>query len=459
MIWTGRADEVAALGLLLDRTFAEASAAAAHPRLLDREFLIGQFELWNRHLLPAYAAAAAPLHTRRPAARAVWRCLGYAAEPGHRRWMREHLDALGLDPDQLLGEESPAALPVPDDAGRLGPVRRPLTREVADLLLADYDLADGELTGVRLELDVTDPTRLHGHLEHTAGRRYPVPEPTGLPAALMFHYPRAESFEYDLAATGPPAITSQDGLTSVAVSPVRMAGRDLTFCPADGTWHESLAGRMAVAGVPREAPPLPSLAAPPPGPLEVLASLQLSVVRTMQKMRHADGLRRWELAVAGRMFAELGAELFWIRPAALRARSALRRLQAIRETADARERGFLRRLTALEIGEGAPPPAPARVTVGSAAGLLGGLDFTDGRLRLVDITKARTVLHLDARGTIAVITLTGPRDHGPLSVKPDGLALTGAPRFGADADEVTLTVPLAGGDWRIRAAAGTCYVD
>ena len=189
MIWTGRADEVAALGLLLDRTFAEAGAAAAQPRLLDREFLIGQFDLWARYLMPAYAAAAAPVHTRRAAARAVWRGLGYAAEPAYRRWMRDHLDALGLDPGQLLDEESPAPLPVPDHAGRLRPVRRPLTREVADLLLADYELADGELTGARVEVDVTDPARLHGSLKHTAGRRYPVPEPGGLPAELMFHYP------------------------------------------------------------------------------------------------------------------------------------------------------------------------------------------------------------------------------------------------------------------------------
>ena len=216
---------------------------------------------------------------------------------------------------------------------------------------------------------------------------------------------------------------------------------------------------MAVAGVPQEAPPEPSLAAPPPGPLEVLASLQLAVVQAISRMRPAEGLRRWELAVAGRMFAELGAELFWIRPTALRARSASRRLQAIRETPDAQERGFLRRVTHLEIAEGAPPPAPARVTVGSAAGLLDGLDFTDGRLRLVDITKARTVLHLDARGTIAVITLTDALEHGPLSVQPDGLALTGPPRFEADADEVTLTVPRRGGDWKVRAAAGTLYSD
>nr|BFE68755.1 hypothetical protein GCM10020092_020560 [Actinoplanes digitatis] len=57
MIWKGRPGEVAALGLLLDRTYAEVAAAGAHPHRLDRPALLGQFELWDTHLLPAVAAA------------------------------------------------------------------------------------------------------------------------------------------------------------------------------------------------------------------------------------------------------------------------------------------------------------------------------------------------------------------------------------------------------------------
>src|SRR5689334_23807925 len=71
MMWTGRADEAGALGLLLDRTYADVAAAAARPRSLDREFLIGQFDLWDNHLLPAVAAGTAPPWTRRSAARGV----------------------------------------------------------------------------------------------------------------------------------------------------------------------------------------------------------------------------------------------------------------------------------------------------------------------------------------------------------------------------------------------------
>src|SRR4051794_33233992 len=110
MIWTGRADEAAALGLLLDRTHAEVAAAAERPRLMDREFLIGQFDLWDNHLLPAVAAGTAPVWTRRSAARAVWRGLGFAAGADHRRWMAGHLDGLGLDPGALLGPDRPASM-------------------------------------------------------------------------------------------------------------------------------------------------------------------------------------------------------------------------------------------------------------------------------------------------------------------------------------------------------------
>jgi hypothetical protein len=92
MIWTGRTDEARALGLLLDRTYADAAAAAEHPRLLDREFLSGQFDLWDNHLLPAMHAGTAPPWTRRAAARLVWQRLGFVAGPDHRRWMADHLD-------------------------------------------------------------------------------------------------------------------------------------------------------------------------------------------------------------------------------------------------------------------------------------------------------------------------------------------------------------------------------
>src|SRR5689334_18203471 len=151
MMWTGRADEAGALGLLLDRTYADVAAAAARPRSLDREFLIGQFDLWDNHLLPAVAAGTAPPWTRRSAARAVWRRLGFAAGDEHRQWMADHLDALGHDPVALLGPERDSR-PSRSQDGRLIPVPQPLTAEAAELIRADYDLTGGTLVGARIDV-------------------------------------------------------------------------------------------------------------------------------------------------------------------------------------------------------------------------------------------------------------------------------------------------------------------
>lgn len=66
-------NELTALGLLLDRTYAETAEAGRDPHHTDRAFLTGQVNLWIAHLRPAVTAAAAPRRSRRSAARTVWR--------------------------------------------------------------------------------------------------------------------------------------------------------------------------------------------------------------------------------------------------------------------------------------------------------------------------------------------------------------------------------------------------
>jgi len=117
----------------------------------------------------------------------------------------------------------------------------------------------------------------------------------------------------------------------------------------------------------------------------------------------------------------------------------------------------------------AAPPVPARITVGTAGRLLGEVDFTGARLRLVDLAADRpgradeTVIHLDARrggrDTIVVIVLTEPLGRAPLTVAPGRLTLTRRPTLAATADDIALTIPLPDGDWTVRAAAGSWYVD
>ena len=117
-------NELTALGLLLDRTYAETAVAGRQPQRADRAFLTGQFNLWITHLRPAVAAASAPRRSRRSAARAVWRSLAHAAGPGHQRWLRSHVTDLGFDAGTLLDpaarddRDGAAARDDQDGAGR-----------------------------------------------------------------------------------------------------------------------------------------------------------------------------------------------------------------------------------------------------------------------------------------------------------------------------------------------------
>ncbi|RSM70537.1 hypothetical protein DMB66_08615 [Actinoplanes sp. ATCC 53533] len=476
MIWTGRADEAAALGLLLDRTYADAAAAAEHPRLLDREFLIGQFDLWDDHLLPAVAAGSASLRTRRATARAVWRRLGFVAGADHRAWMADHLDGLGLDPGALLGPAWHDRRPFRSQDGRLLPAAQPLTGASTALINADYDLAGGGVEGARMELSGPDLSRIGGFLKLSAGgRRYPAA--AGAPPELHFRFGTATTFGFPHAErgsvrlSGPPSVEmTPDGVSlGVPASPMdlRLAARGVTWYPLDDLWHESAAARDADAGAYESGPELPEHRSPA-GPAGTLQVLQFLIMRQLRMMRYAGQLRRWELAAAGSLCRGINAELFRVRPAALRSRTAARRLRSMMETDDGLSRAFLRR-TGREMRldvpgvPGAVPPTPVRITVGTAGRLLDALDFTAGRLRLVDVVADRTVIHLDAchagRDTIVILVLDEPQGCAPLTVTPDGLALARRPVLAATADDISLTIPLPGGDWTARAAAGSCYVD
>lgn len=489
MIWTGRADEAAALGLLLDRTYADAAAAAEHPRLLDREFLIGQFDLWEEHLLPAVAAGTTSLLARRADARAVWRRLGFAAGAVHRRWMADHLDDLGLDPGALLGAERDHRRAVRGEDGRLLPAAQPVDGGSGELIRTDYHLVGGGVEGARMEAHGPDSSQVRGFLKLSAsGRRYPsaagsaagsaTGSAAGSAAELHFRFGTATSFAFPHAArdsvrlSGEPAIAvTPDGVrldVPASVMDLRLAGPDVTWIPYDPHWHESAAARAAGAGV-VEARPAPPEQRSPAGVVGTLRALQFLIMRQLRMMRHAWLLRRWELAAAGSLCRGLNAELFRVGPAALRSRTAARRLRTMVETDDGLARAFLRhvghdlRLDVPELPGAVPPPAPVRITVGSAGPLFDEVDFGGGRLRFVDVVAGRTVVHLDGRragrDTIVVVVLDEPLGCAPLAVTPDGLALARRPTLAATADDIALTIPLPGGDWIAQAAAGSCYVD
>jgi hypothetical protein len=471
MIWTGRSDEAGALGSLLDRTYADAAAAAEHPRLLDREFLIGQFDLWDNHLLPAVHAGTAPPWIRRSAARAVWRRLGFTAGADHRRWMAGHLDGLGLDPAALLGPERATRLPFRGQDDRLLPVTQPVTAESAALIRADYDLTGGAVVGARMDAYGPDPQRIRGFLKVSAGsRRYPAA--VAAPPELHFRFGDATALGFPHAArgevrlSGPPDFVVTDDGAVVDLPELRLIGRDVTWYPDDPLWPESAAARAAGEGVRETAPELPEL---PARGADLLGMLQHMIMLRLRTMQHAHQLRRCELAAAAVLCGGVNGELFRLRPTAWRARWAARRMRTILATQDGPAHALLRhvaRRMPLEVPElpgAATPPAPVRITVGTAGRLLGELDFTGARLRFVDVVPDRTVIHLDVRRggreTIVVIVLTEPLGRAPLAVTPGGLTLTRPPVLEATADDVALTIPLPSGDWTARAAAGTWYVD
>jgi hypothetical protein len=427
------------------------------------------------------AAGTAPPWTRRSAARAVWLRLGFAAGDEHRRWMADHLDGLGHDPIALLGPERDRR-PSRSRDGRLIPVPQPLTAEAAELIRADYDLTGGTLAGARIDVHGDDPHRISGSLKLAAGsRRYPADSPA--PPALYFHvgeltagmFPHAEHGSVRLS--GQPTIVTAPAEVSLDVpasgTALRLAGREFRWYPDDLDWAGSAAAaaRASDEGVRENAPELPELAA---RGADVLGILQLTIMWQLRRMRYAGLLRRWELAAAGTLCGGLNAQLFRVTPTALRARWAARRVRTMLETEDSQARALLRivgRHLPLEVPElpgAVAPPAPSRITVGTAGRLPAELDFTGGRLRFVDVAAGRpghgeTVIHLDARrgdrDTIVVIVLSEPLGCAPLTVTPDGLTLTGRPTLDVTADDVTLTIPLPGGDWTIRAAAGSWYAD
>jgi hypothetical protein len=90
MMWTARPDEVTALGSMLDRTYAEVAEAGHRPSTLDRPRLLRQLDLWTDHLLPAVAAANAPLRTRRAAGLSVWHTM-HASDPDSEQWLRTNV--------------------------------------------------------------------------------------------------------------------------------------------------------------------------------------------------------------------------------------------------------------------------------------------------------------------------------------------------------------------------------
>jgi hypothetical protein len=546
MVWK-RADEVTALGLLLDRTYAEVAALGERPRECDREFLVGLLDLWAGRLQAAVAAAAAPLRTRRRAARAVWHSLGHRAGPAQHAWLRDQVTGFGLDAEELLGPARAPGRPGRAAPGHALPAPAPLTAESIALLLSDYDLAGGDVEAVRLEVDGTDPPRLRGYLALSAGgRRYtetPGPRPE-----LQFRCRDVATFDFPHAGRGEARLTGQpvvtvtgDGVGEVVVpaaeTAVRLTGGQFSYYPDDSLWHESAAARAAASTsapspqlpVPAAAPTHSTAATPahsaspapaavtatathpaglveaptapgppwlpgspgaadlptardwPPGPLGVLARLQSVILVQAGTARHPEKLRRWQFAAAGTLCAGLGSETIRIAaslgPESWRDRAATRRLDALIMSSEGLSRTLLQdaaRRADFEVAgpDGPPPPAPTRVTVGTAARLLADdrLDFAGARLRFVDFAADRrpghadqTVIHLDARrdgrDTIVVITLSEPLGRAPLTVTPAGLTLTGRPRISADADEVAVTIPLPGVDWTLRAGAATWYAD
>lgn len=488
--------EITALGLLLDHTYEEVAAAARAPRQLDRNRLIGWFDLWDNHLILAVSAASIFGDAGRSAGRAVWRSIGAWARPAHRDWIATFLVSLGLDPDVLLGPAPTPLEPYLNYAGHISAVPQQLTRQIMELINADYDLVGGHIEHALIEINATEPGKVHGQAVLSAPRRKytdQLPtcgaEPHGW-ATLRFdtddlismRLPHAERDLTQLA--GPLVVPAACGAAHITVEtlngPMSLTGERIEYCPKDIFWYDSTAGRATTVGTPRSRTDWPQVGLQR-GQLWTLAMLQRNLILLLRMMRYPRLLRRRDLEIVGSLCDGLGtatiAAASHIRALGRQERAAGRLLRALVDQADETARALiasaswsLPALVPTPVGRTLPTAVP--VTSDNAGHLIDDLNFVGGRLRLVDISVDRreghmdeTVIHMDAQradngeDTIAVVVLKGPRGNTPLTIGSDGLDIVAQPSFDFTADGVTLTIPLNGQLWTAHATSGTWYAD
>ncbi|MDI1463720.1 hypothetical protein QEZ54_22305 [Catellatospora sp. KI3] len=503
-----------ALVSFLDATFAQVAAELAAPHDMDRDFLVEGMNLWLHHTFGTFQAAACLTRWGRDrAAAAELRDMWSWAGPQHRAWMVEQLNAAGLDTGRLFDHATTSGPPLPyrDHAGDLQPVRVPLSAAVAQAMLADYEFAGGRLVRAAVKHRARGAAPAEGSLAVAAGRRrFPHTSRRssgdpydrhwmGLPGH-HFAFDRIDGFDLpdggdgaEITLTGEPEFAF-DG-TAVTITLPLGRGRHasvradgVTYLPRDLQWH--LSG--AAAAVTEVEPPQPTgrqvrrgawQAISHSAPVRALVAVQHYTFQAVRTMRFPQLFHRAHLASA--VAVCLGLPAATARIVAMgrgeQQRAAARRLLAeVWEVADDRGRDHLARVLSTYVPDGLDlvPQAAAHqryrsphvpVTADNGATLADPVDFTGGRVRLVEhcddrrLEDASLVLHLEGRRRAdgaAVVAVVEQESVVARELRhlPDSV-LVGPPRWRTDDDGAVLTLPLSTGTWSCTSAKARWYPD
>ncbi|WP_189953638.1 hypothetical protein [Streptomyces roseolus] len=266
---THPASAVTVLVALLDRSVERMAEAAADVRLFDREAIREAADVWDNNLFPlfwAVSAARAGERERRAAAVLEW-----MAGLGERRraWMTEQAAVAGYDAAAFLPAPDEPYAPGRDYRGHVMAPQGRLTREKAEELAADYDLATATVRHLSVE---RAGSRLTAFLEVVADRRFAVEEP--VPPALLDVWLDGVT-DADFASPGDGGVILDVGPPGIGIvlGGGRLRAARGLYHPDDRSWHLSAAARTrsplpAPTGrggrVARRAEPWDPMRTPPP---------------------------------------------------------------------------------------------------------------------------------------------------------------------------------------------------
>ncbi|MDX2675010.1 hypothetical protein [Streptomyces soliscabiei] len=244
----GRTSAVSVLAALLDRSVEQIAEAAADVRRFDRETIRATADVWDNNVFPLFWAVSTSDVDERE--RRAMIALEWMAGLGERRrvWMTEQAAIAGHELDSLLAPAGPY-VPGRDYRGHVMTPQCRLTRQNADALVPDYDLATASVR--HLQVERAGP-RLTAFLQLVADRRFAIEGSTPAPPALLDVWlDGVTDTAFNLSDTR--GVILDAGPSEIEISlgtDGRLRAASGEFRLDDRSWHLSAAGRRADAVAP-----------------------------------------------------------------------------------------------------------------------------------------------------------------------------------------------------------------
>jgi len=174
---------------------------------------------------------------------------------------RELMVELDPDLDRMLPTARSQPSAYRDYQGRVWPGSFPVTEEVVESLVVDYDLGNASVrsltarptdAGLEAQLTLAAPRRFSPSMERVApdGSRKPWPA-----ALLKFTFTGVTDISFDAEDRKGMAMNCADGGPSVIIGQAgRLQAAYASIWPDDPRWHESTAGQAADVTAPQERP-------------------------------------------------------------------------------------------------------------------------------------------------------------------------------------------------------------